>query len=454
MFATITVLGLGVVVALGATYAIAAVAAAPKKRRKRFEQRMAGFQKVQGFTGESVSLGEEARGWFERETVSEMFAPEIQRVVLIATLGPNQKPFPFSLASIPNNSPQRRSTLNPDTDAVFSAETIKEYMAPPPWSKLSGNRAVFWAVLDGPLRAWLKKTEINLNDRSFRAVLTDEVQSEMMDEAKFMQHMAEQLRLAASLIEAVQQDNFIEAMGTRLAEQPHRKERLRMLDAWLRENDPQPKPSPALMRHNDCRHPEYWMLYLDNGGDPPADMSDACFALADADAQKILQTIIRRQPEARSKHYALAALHWPAHREAAVEILIRFEDPRLFPTIIDNYWQKPDAKLLDLIAQHQDPAIVALMITLLERGPRDALLPAINYLSRFGDRHALAPIINVRKQVPLMSLGQWEQAVNRMRRRLGPAPEGAGALSPVTPDPAQAMLERAEPGGHLTVPKE
>lgn len=451
---SIIIVALGLVLSgVTAAVVISTATHAPKKRLARFRQRLTAFQAQQGLTEQSFPLGRAAQARLKQETVTDNFGQKVNRVVLEATLGPDQKPFPFSLELIPHTSPEQRSILNPEIKGLFSATSVNEQTAPHPWSKPEGNQAVFWAILDGPKRAWLKNSQISIHDRTLQTVLIDDRQSDRMHDNQFMHHLSEQLSMVQSLIEAVQQDDFTVAMGMRLAEQPNQKERLRMLDSWLRNHDPQPQPPPELTSFNDCRYPEFWMFFLDNGGDPPPEKRDLCLAQKEAEAQKILHTVFRRQPEQRCRKYALAALNWPVHREAAAEMLTRFEDPRLFPTIIKAYWQKPDDRLLKRIAQHQDPAIVALMLDLLTTGPRGALLPAIEYLSRFGDRSALAPIINARKEVPLLSQGKWEQAVNRLRRRLGPAPETAGALSPVTPDPMQGSLERADQRGQLTTPE-
>lgn len=443
MFFAVT--GLGLFAAVGAACVSYFAVGIPKKRRKRFEDRVAKFLAEQETVDGALPLGDGAFARLRLEAVKP------RRAVLEATIGPSHKPFPFSLQINLSPKSERRSV---GTNGGLNGKAGKRLVEPLPWAQLTGNKSMFWAVFDEQQREWLRDARITINERRLRLVVTDEASSDRMYDGQFSQWLAEQIALVRDLIAAVQQDTFIGSMAARLAEHPHHNGRLRMLDLWLRENDPLPQPPPAFDAFQDSRHPEFWMLVLDNGGDPPAPMQDAMFARQDETSQKMLRTIIRRQDPARCRKYALIALKWQAHRTAAVDMLGRFEDPTLFPAIVAAYWEKPEDKLLELIAQYQDPAIVALMLELLERGERATLMPAVAYLSHFGERNALAPIINVRKQIPLFSVGKWEQAVNRLRRRLGPAPEVAGALSLVTIDGQQGALTPAAQGADLAVAAE
>lgn len=427
------------VVFLGGLGIVLALLESSEQRSQRFEEQITKFAAEQANTEQGFPLGDGAWGKLDLETSRDTVGNGQRRAVLVATLDPGQEPFPFSLHILPAGSPEQRGNRS-EPNRVFFSESLKEQLDPQTWTQLNGKKSVFWALADGPRQAWLRRATITIKDRALRLRVAEEKQFDPRHANPLRHHLSQQIGLVKGLIEAIQQKSFIADMGARLAESPHRKERLHMLDIWLRENDPLPQPPPEFEQNARSINPEFWMLVLDNGGDPPIPMRNAIFARQDEPAQRILHTIMRRLPEERRRKYALAALNWRAHREAAMDMLGRLKDPALFPAIVAVYWAKPDDKLVELIAKHRDPAIVALMLELLERGPRSALLPAVEYLSRYGDRAALAPVINVRKQIPLFSEGKWEQAVNRMRRRLGPAPEAAGTLSLVTLDPHQGAL--------------
>ncbi|MBO1320697.1 hypothetical protein [Acanthopleuribacter pedis] len=308
-------------------------------------------------------------------------------------------------------------------------------------TKVFGDQGAFWAQMDHPTRKWFAHSSVEIGGRIMKVKIFDSHGNQWRRIMDLPAQLEQSVQRAKGFAENLLKPDPAEDLAVLLAREPHAGVRRKALASWLKYRDPRDQPPPNSDHLDHTNSLEYWLLVLDSGGNLPAMVKAKLFESKDKHLPDLVLSVLSRMPKTRRLTFGMEALASPALAAKVAAHLTGIDDHRLATGLIAAHRRHADIHLFHYMHKIYAPSLVSYMLEIIANGSKSLVLEAARYVGNHGYEETLAPLINGRKRAPLGTRASYDQAVDRLRLRLGVSGEHAGAVSLVERDPLQGALD-------------